>query len=337
MKPKTINQVQNEIDSIKPNEFKVIEQFYKNGENHYTLKHLVCGYEFKVKLSNFKRSYNCPKCIGMIFNKTTDYFKEEIKDFLGDDYVLLSEYKNCHAKVKMLHLVCNKEYEVTPTRILSGDKCPHCSHNKQKNTEIFSKEINEKFNGLYEVKGEYINNKTKVKILCNDCKNIFEAAPNMMLFHNNGCPYCFRFKKSKKVKFINDYLTLNNINFLNEKTFKNCKDKNLLPFDFYLEDYNCLIEFDGIQHFNSGKSFNKDLDSFNKTHKHDLIKNNYCKDNNINLIRIPYKMKENEIKELLSIIINEEDLNDIINKFALLTIINKETTNDKKYYKYYNV
>ena len=59
-------------------------------------------------------------------------------------------------------------------------------------------------------------------------------------------------------------------------------DKAYLPFDFYIND-KYIVEYDGEQHFKNTKFFD-----FYKCKKHDLIKNKYCFDNNIPLIRIPY-------------------------------------------------
>lgn len=73
-----------------------------------------------------------------------------------------------------------------------------------------------------------------------------------------------------------------NINYETEKTFSTCKDKNLLPFDFFVEN-TYLIEYDGEQHFKKDSVFD-----YEYTHNHDLIKSNWCKENNIPLIRIPY-------------------------------------------------
>ena len=77
-----------------------------------------------------------------------------------------------------------------------------------------------------------------------------------------------------------------------------------LPFDFYLPDYNILIEFDGKQHYVI-ESFGKDLDTFISIKIRDTIKNIYCDKNNLNLIRIPY-WEINNIEEILN--------NKIINK-----------------------
>ena len=74
----------------------------------------------------------------------------------------------------------------------------------------------------------------------------------------------------------------NNIPYEKEKRFNSCKDNSYLPFDFYV-DNKYLIEYDGKQHFQDGGFYD-----YKKTHLHDLIKSQWCKDNNIQLIRISY-------------------------------------------------
>lgn len=73
-----------------------------------------------------------------------------------------------------------------------------------------------------------------------------------------------------------------------------CKYKFKLPFDFYLSDYNTCVEFDGIQHFEPRMAFGGKLE-FEKTKIRDKIKDDYCKNNGINLIRIS-NVKEIEDK-----------------------------------------
>ena len=73
-----------------------------------------------------------------------------------------------------------------------------------------------------------------------------------------------------------------NIDYETEKIFNTCKDKKELPFDFFVNNQ-YLIEYDGEQHFNKDNIFD-----YEYTHKHDLIKSNWCKTNQIPLIRIPY-------------------------------------------------
>ena len=63
-----------------------------------------------------------------------------------------------------------------------------------------------------------------------------------------------------------------------------------MPFDFYLPELNICVEFDGIQHFKPIKYFGGEK-TLKITQKHDKMKNEYCKENNIHLIRIKYNEK----------------------------------------------
>lgn len=99
---------------------------------------------------------------------------------------------------------------------------------------------------------------------------------------------------SKGNEKIKEILIKNNIPFETEKKFTTCKDIKELPFDFYINNQ-YLIEYDGEQHFLENSVFD-----YEYTHKHDIIKNKWCKDNNIHLIRIPYTHYTNlNINDLL--------------------------------------
>ena len=96
---------------------------------------------------------------------------------------------------------------------------------------------------------------------------------------------------SKGNEKIKNLLINANINFEVEKKFPTCKDKKELPFDFYVNN-SYLIEYDGEQHYNTDSLFD-----YNYTHSHDLVKNEWCKINQIPLIRIPYTHLNNLILE----------------------------------------
>ena len=58
-------------------------------------------------------------------------------------------------------------------------------------------------------------------------------------------------------------------------------------FDFYI-DNKYIVEYDGEQHFQyRGSGWNTE-ENFMRTLSNDLVKNQYCIDNNIPIIRIPY-------------------------------------------------
>ena len=83
------------------------------------------------------------------------------------------------------------------------------------------------------------------------------------------------------------HLENNNINYSRQHKFEGCVYKNKLPFDFYLPNYNCCVEYDGIQHFVSSEFFGGE-EKLKYIQNNDKIKNEYCNDNNIRLIRIKY-------------------------------------------------
>ncbi len=81
------------------------------------------------------------------------------------------------------------------------------------------------------------------------------------------------------------------INFYTEYIFKDCinpQTNRPLKFDFYLPDYNCCVEYDGEQHFKGWRKSTNVLESLHKIQYRDNIKNNYCENNKIKLVRIPY-------------------------------------------------
>lgn len=91
---------------------------------------------------------------------------------------------------------------------------------------------------------------------------------------------------------INNILTSLGVLFETQYKFDDCvnPDTNVkLPFDFYLPDYNTCIEFDGEQHFKYKNNHGWNTkENYEKTKHRDEIKNKYCLENDINLIRIPY-------------------------------------------------
>ena len=90
----------------------------------------------------------------------------------------------------------------------------------------------------------------------------------------------------------------------NEYKVDDCKDIRHLRFDFYLPERNVCIEYDGEQHFapvKYGSSIKRGTpeERYKETKRRDNIKSDFCKKNNIDLIRIPY-MDFNKISEIIN-------------------------------------
>jgi len=133
-----------------------------------------------------------------------------------------------------------------------------------------------------------------------DCGNItYVIGANLMYGHTRSCGCNRESRGEEKVRI---FLQSLNINFKTQKTFNKCrnnKTNSLLYFDFYLPDYNCCIEYDGEQHFEAKEFGFFTEDKVKEIQYRDNIKNQYCKDNNIKLIRIPYTEFDN-IEEILT-------------------------------------
>lgn len=77
-----------------------------------------------------------------------------------------------------------------------------------------------------------------------------------------------------------------NIAFEVQKMFDDCVNPSTnrkLRFDFYLPEYNCCIEYDGIHHYQEVSIYKDNVEEVNQR---DDAKTQYCKENNIKLIRI---------------------------------------------------
>lgn len=135
-----------------------------------------------------------------------------------------------------------------------------------------------------------------VKCLC-DCGNIcICAVTDLTIGHTASCG-CG--SKSKGELYISEILDQLNIPFIQQKRFDKCKNKRKLPFDFYLPILNICIEYDGYQHFHPVKYWGGE-EMFKVRQQNDQIKDDFCRRNNIKLIRISYKMKKKEIYNILN-------------------------------------
>lgn len=169
--------------------------------------------------------------------------------------------------------------------------CPDCAiENLNVLFRLDSDEVEkriENLGGKLHNKEKYINTaKENLIIDCPYCGKPFTTSLRLFCQHGGqACPNC-RNTESIGEKKIRMYLEEHKIIFEQEKWFTDCRDVNPLPFDFYLPKSNQIIEFDGKQHFDSSSLFYHTPLSEQKSH--DEIKNKYCKDNNIKLLRIPY-------------------------------------------------
>ena len=221
-----------------------------------------------------------------------------IHNFVYDYSKITEKYINMNSIVDIIcfkHGIFNQSMN---EHINKKKGCKYCAIDKKRDTTdtfiLKAKKIHE--NKYNYSKVNYKNSKTKIIVICKK-HGPFKILPRDHINKKNGCPICKESKGSNKIR---KYLEKNNIKYIQEKKFNDCKDKRELPFDFYLPKYNLCIEYDGEQHFKSIKHWGGD-EKYKNIQKHDNIKNKYCKDNNIILIRYKYnvKIKFNILEEFL--------------------------------------
>ena len=268
---------------------------YKNNKTKVKIICLVHGI-FEQTPNHHLSGHGCKKC-GNIetavqqTSNTRDFIRKALEVHKSIfDYSLVN-YRGNKVKVK---IICKEHgvFEQTPNNHLSKKQgCPSCYGNKKHTTEEFIEKVEIIHKNKFDYSlVRYIRSTDKIKIICPK-HGVFEQQAHSHLC-GIGCPIC---KASKGEHRISKWLETNNTKFVREKTFSNCQGKQRpLPFDFYLPKYNLCIEYDGRQHFQPVFG----TETFVNTQQTDSIKDKYCKNSDIELLRIPYQ-EFNDIELIL--------------------------------------
>ena len=112
------------------------------------------------------------------------------------------------------------------------------------------------------------------------------------------CKSCSKKAMTSGERIVANVLDEMSVPYIFQYKFDDCVAKRRLPFDFYLPDYNSIVEFDGPQHFFDIPGRNHQM-----TAEHDKIKNAYCDSNGIPILRISY-IDSNKTKQLVSDFLN---------------------------------
>lgn len=296
IKKKTHEEYVEEL-KIKNPTVEVVAQFINVGTpiTHHCLIHDIYWEAYPTSIL---RGAGCEKCHKERQSRaklmTHNEYVERLRSV--SPYIIpLEEYVNARTNIRHLCTLHDHIWNATPQHLLSGHGCPKCRiatniEKQRKTTKEYIEEL-KNINPDIEVVDEYLGAKVPIKHKCKIDGNIWYSAPNNILF-GRGCPVC---QESSGERQIRQWLDSEQIPYIPQKRFEDCKDTNTLPFDFYLTDLNMVIEYDGGQHFFSVDYFGGDK-AFKKRVKHDQIKNEYCKNNGIEILRIPYYQ---DVKETL--------------------------------------
>ena len=306
-------------------DYSVIE--YNPGKySQSKIQHSRCGKIFEI---TNKEIYNatyenhkarCPFCFNNHSRYGTDKVQHIINSLLDDSYIV-EKYENKRFPIELFHKKCNSRIELYLGNIQKGQRCPVCesgfkklSEDKKYKFEDFEKVVDEKSSGKIKLI-TYNGYKERCIFHCSDCNNNFETTPTNFI-RGTRCPFCSATSGEQEIIRL---LNLHNISFEFQKPIK--INEKYYFFDFYIPSLNVVLEFDGKQHFKPafGKTDLEKLEALEKTMSRDEIKNNYCKENNISIIRIPY----NKVTKIDNIL-NENKI------YSSTTIENNNKCNSKK-------
>lgn len=206
----TQKEVISRIEEKYPNKFDFSEFNYVNSSTKVTLICKTCGHKFNTTIQVLlKGKYGCPKCYRDQTKCNETDVIDRIKEIHGN-YFDFSEFKYSQMRDKAT-LICNRcgtrIIETVANLVRTGDHeinelCPTCrqQNNNILNAEKFKEQFNNKYQHRIDIVdiSKYVNAKTKIQFICNDCGIIFESIPDVILHANIGCPECANKSRTSK-------------------------------------------------------------------------------------------------------------------------------------------
>lgn len=203
------------------------------------------------------------------------------------------KYKTNNTKIECLCLVHNIIFYSRPGDLLQGKGCCECrrdkvADSKRMSHDDFIKRVY-KLNKNIKITSKYINAHTNIDVKCLLCGKIWHSKPHNILTKGVICTCQQQSSMSKGELKIAEILDKHSINYYFQQRFEGLVGVNngFLSYDFYLPDYNLLIEFQGEQHYRSCDLFGGQ-EKFEVQVEHDNRKRKYAKENNIDLLEISY-------------------------------------------------
>lgn len=188
-------------------DFPHIKEEYVNSHSIITIRHKICGCEFK-KIANdhlTSKHGGCP-CLRkyekskMTIEEKIDKFLKKTKELFHDEYVypnIENEYKDYQSILTIIHKKCGNQFKMK-VKVHLDSKNGRCEcyrkekqiNSKERFIESFNK-INEKNDNQFIChENEYVNQNTPITFTCQHCHNIFKRKPTVFIYMNHTCPYC---------------------------------------------------------------------------------------------------------------------------------------------------
>ena len=209
-------------------------------------------------------------------------FIERMK-YINSDTEILGDYVDANTNILVKCKFDDYEWEARPAALLKGMGCPVCAN------KVVLKGVNDMWTTepnmailLLNHNDGYIYTKASKKVLkwkCPNCGNIIELSP-FCIYNNNKRLSCTKCSDSISTpeKFMYNLLSQLKINFIYQYTPEWIKPKR---YDFYLKDYNIIVETNGCQHYEKNHFENLGGRKLEEEIRNDLYKINTALQNGI--------------------------------------------------------
>lgn len=303
---KTDGKFKEEVSRLYGDEYTFIDK-YVHPRTSIRVRHNVCGDIYLDTPHDFLNGSVCAKCnpkSNSVITKTQinkqkyhDDFVKWVADTYKDDYTVLGYFQGVDVPIVLKHTPCGNTVTPRPSNLrTSGKGCKHCgrklaSKNKMLTNDEFVRRVYEQVGDEYTFNEPYKRYNAKHSLTHNECGLTYQVTPNQFLDHERRCPNCQSSKGEQKIK---KYLDDRGFKYKREMTFDDLKYVNNLRFDYgvYKDgELLTLIEFDGLHHVKPVEKWGGE-ETLKLTQTRDALKNQYAKDNNIPLLRIPYAKRK---------------------------------------------
>jgi hypothetical protein len=310
-KKHTIEYIEKFVESI--GGIIIKNQYYVN--NRCSLKMICtnCGKEFETTFDSIKSKRKGTTCISCSALNQWEPRKHSI-DFMVNEYkkigYILREDKYIGVDCPMVCEDCDGYFGTISYTNVKGGKF----FGKFKENNPFYLQNLQHFANLNDFNCKILktykqNNRQMVEIKCS-CGEIFSSWTNSFLRENKyRCSECSKLK-SRYAKKTSDFLDELKVLYEEEIKIEGCKYKRNLAFDFQviINDHFFLIEVDGQFHYVENNMCENPELALLEQNKKDRIKDKFCKENDIDLLRIPYWEFENEnYKHMIKDTINKHN------------------------------
>lgn len=266
---------------------------YKNANTKVIIACYMCGHRWGITPAHHMNGRGCRNCKyrnhSQDLTKTHDWFLVKAREVHGDNYEYLSDYQRSREYIKIRCKICGFIFSQMANSHLSGRGCFQCGHKNMVRRQpmgflVFEEKCKEKHNDKYIYFRDFTGVIKKIRVLCKKHNYEFSPYAGNHLYRGTGCPKCDLSKGELEIERV---LIMLEVDFEIEKKFPGCIYISQLSFDFFVPSRNLCVEYQGEQHYRPMGYFGGEK-TFSDTCRRDEIKREFCKQNGIDLLDIPY-------------------------------------------------